>query len=511
MMCKRLAAALCALTLLVALLPRAARAEETHYAVIYDESDEDSLRTLSFLRRLMLYQNALCDYREMRAAADVASHDAVILCLGAESELPGEVARALLTSGSKLFVIGAGGLKQLSGAVWREGSVVISSGERDDSRDILTRERGLWMFPGKAEALGGQVYVDGTPYALCQSLGQVTHFAWFDASEDTLCALLATVLQKWLWIYENVPTAYGQYLVLDQVYPFMEPAALMEITDMLEEEGVPFAVTVMPLYSNAEYPAMKRFCEYLRYVQSRGAGIILRVPQVTVTQVEEENLRQHMKIAYQAYSGYGVYPLAVEAPESWLMTENGLKALGGYRTVFLYETAESLEETAQRENIAHADGHQLIAPAWQNQAAFTSAYAQAIYLDPSEDVETLRAFVKRLKSSPRVFRSLSGLENVVYVGDDYVLARDGGVWVNGKAADLRYTPFTYEADYTFDRGFAQYMTEQIETSNQYILIFVFVACSTFLLMILLSRRQTRQQLVRGRRRRRGEAKEAEKG
>ena len=92
---------------------------------------------------------------------------------------------------------------------------------------------------------------------------------------------------------------------------------------MLETENVPYVLCVMPIYANADYPAMKRFCEVLRYAQSRGAGIVMHVPQVTLANVTVEDLQKNIANAYSAYSRYGVYPLAIEAPDVWLMSEKG--------------------------------------------------------------------------------------------------------------------------------------------------------------------------------------------
>ena len=142
-------------------------------------------------------------------------------------------------------------------------------------------------------------------------------------SQEAQCAFLSTLLQTWLWPYKNSPTAYGQYLVLDRIYPFADPERLLSLVEMLETENVPYVLCVMPIYANADYPAMKRFCEVLRYAQSRGAGIVMHVPQVTLANVTVEGLQENIANAYSAYSRYGVYPLAIEAPDVWLMSEKG--------------------------------------------------------------------------------------------------------------------------------------------------------------------------------------------
>ncbi len=261
--------------------------------------------------------------------------------------------------------------------------------------------------------------------------------AYFDPSQEAQCAFLSTLLQTWLWPYKNSPTAYGQYLVLDRIYPFTDPEWLLSLVEMLETENVPYVLCVMPIYANADYPAMKRFCEVLRYAQSRGAGIVMHVPQVTLVNVTVEDLQENIANAYSAYSRYGVYPLAIEAPDVWLMSEKGQDALRGWRTVFLFQSDEALFGEKQAENTALRDGHQIVAPAYADATAFTNAYAQAIYLDPTEDIETLRTQVNRLKNSRTALKKLSDVEGIVYAGDLYVhFYPADGLYVNGQAASL---------------------------------------------------------------------------
>ena len=51
------------------------------------------------------------------------------------------------------------------------------------------------------------------------------------------------------------------------------------------------------------------------------------------------------------------------------------------------------------------------------------------------------------------------------------------------------------SNYVYDRGFVQYMTEQIQASNKLILVFVAVACTIFIAGMIISRRTTRRQLL----------------
>lgn len=488
----------------------AARADVENVLVLLDtEGDAPMEAAEDYLRRLMAYTNTLVTYENAWTdLSDVSAYTSVIVLVEQERRMSEITAWAIRESGVKTFVIGSGALDQLGEEVRScTGSVVVRWEDGGVSTgDLLAPGSGITLLAGEGESLGGQLYVDSTAYPLCRTVGNVTHLAYFDASRSDLCAALATLIQLWQWPYNNLPTAYGSYLVLDQVYPFYEPEHLMRVTDMLEEEGVPYALSLMPIYDNAEYPAMKRFCEYLRYVQSRGAGLILRMPNAALSTVDAQEMERHLEIAYSAYSMYGVYPTALQAPECYLLCEKGIDLLTSFRTIFLFRTEEPIPGDRLHTNVARKDGHQIIASAWDDMQAFTTAFAQVIYLDVNEDVENLRAYVQRIKGSKQVLKSLPQMENTLYLGDNYIIQNDDGLMINGVMADLSYVPFTYDEDYEFDRGFVQYLTDQIETSNKLILIFVFAACSIFITFTLMARWIMRKELVRGMYKRRQKVK-----
>ena len=501
-MFKRAAALFLALVTVLALLPACpARADEENILVLSDtEGDAAMEASMEYLRRLMVYTNCKVTYEDAwKDIDDVSGYTSVIVLVEEERPMSEVTAWAIRQSGVKTFVIGAGGLAQLADRVkWHAGSIVIRWEDGGAfTGDLLGSSDGVWMMPGPGESLGGQLFVDGETYPLCKTVGQITHLACFDASNDALCAALATMIQTWQWPYENLPTAYGSYLVLDCVYPFYEPAELMKITDMLDEEGVPYALSLMPVFDNAEFPAMKRFCEYLRYLQARGVGMILHMPQITLAQVDPAELVRHVEIAYDAYAMYGVYPTALQAGESYLLCEKGIELLKNFRTIFLFRNDEPIEGAPLSTNVARKDGHQVIAAAWDDMRAFTTSFAQAIYLDVNQDVEELRAYVQRIKASRRALKNLTQMETSLYLSDSYIVRGEQGLIINGELADLSYVPFTYEDDFRYDRGFAQYLTEQIVTSNKLILIFVMVACTLFITFTVLSRRIMRRDLVTG--------------
>ncbi|MDD6050139.1 MAG: DUF2334 domain-containing protein [Clostridiales bacterium] len=479
------------------LLPSAACAEVQRILVLADtQADRVSEANLAELRRFMAYSALRCDYADAWREVTLDGYDAVIVVVAEDRAINEQTAYALRTGERPVFVVGSGALEQLARTVQVNGSIVVRcETESGSTSELLLSQSEMILLEGEGAAIGGTLYVESQTYPLCKTLGHVTQMAYCDAQEPLMAAALANYLQAWMWPYQNDPISYGQYLVLDNVYPFYEPEDLMAITDMLREEGVPYAVCVMPVYDNADYPSMKRFCEWLRYIQSTGAGIVLHAPLVSLEMVDMTQYMKQLNTAYSAYTRYGVYPLAIEAPEAYLFSKRGLEAIAGFRTVLLFRSDDHLSDRAEGENLAWYDGHQVLAPCMQDGGALTTAYAQAIYLDVNEDVDTLRRYVQTLKRSRRALKSLVDMDNAVYMGSDYVFrSATGVVEVNGEIVSLAYEPFEYE-DYKFDRGFEQYLTNQILTSNRHIMTFVLVASTVFIAAILLSRRAMRWDIL----------------
>ena len=300
--------------LLLLLIPAQARADVTRLLILNDEqTSETSAAATDVLRRFALYSSWTCTFVSSEDVPDTDGYTAVIICTDPNRALNASVALAIQESKLPVFVIGAGGLAELTKTQVYEGSLTLRlQTQANATNDMLLSGNSLLLMKKSGESLGGQIFVGAQAFPLCQTAGNITHLAYFDPSQEAQCAFLSTLLQTWLWPYKNSPTAYGQYLVLDRVYPFADPERLLSLVEMLETENVPYVLCVMPIYANADYPAMKRFCEVLRYAQSRGAGIVMHVPQVTLVNVTVEDLQENIANAYSAYSRYGVYPLAIE-------------------------------------------------------------------------------------------------------------------------------------------------------------------------------------------------------
>ncbi|MDD6050826.1 MAG: DUF2334 domain-containing protein [Clostridiales bacterium] len=477
---------------LLCAFPACAGAEATRLLVLQDVAGERVAQAnLRQIRRMLTYAGYPWDIADAWREASLDDYDAVLVVLAEGRALHEDTARRLRTGERPVFVVGSGALEQLTETVTAEGAItVLCEGGGSTDKLFLTRTS-LPMLSGEGEVVGGELLVNGQGLPLCKRVGSITHMAYCDADEARMAAMLADFLLGWLRP-DGSPPACGQYLVLSPVYPFQEPEDLVALTDVLENERLPYAVCVMPIYEHVDYPAMKRFCQWLRYIQSKGVAIVLHAPLMSPNDVEA--YRKQLETAYRAYADYGVYPVALAAPEDDLGSPHGMEAISGFSTVLLTEGDGPLTAPALTETPTRQEEHRLLAPYTQG-SAFTTAYPQAIYLDANASPDELRRRVQTLGRSGCSLMSLAGMAHSVQIGDDCISrSPTGGLEVNGQPFSLAYTAFEDE-EYRYDRGIVQYMTEQIQTSNRIIMGFVLLASACFAAFMLLSRQAMRRELL----------------
>ena len=96
------------------------------------------------------------------------------------------------------------------------------------------------------------------------------------------------------------------YVMIDEVYPFENPDMLELTAEKLYESGIPFMLTVMPLYENTDYPSFTRFCNALKYARSRSGSLLMHDPIVKDYDTDGEDLETKLSKAFGAYDANGV-------------------------------------------------------------------------------------------------------------------------------------------------------------------------------------------------------------
>lgn len=139
------------------------------------------------------------------------------------------------------------------------------------------------FFSSKRERLEGDEiishsrFADGVPY-----VGQKKNFWYTSVSFEVYGPLLyifCDILYDFYQV-ENIPKS-SLYIRLEDVHPFRDIDKLKEVGDFLYGKGIPFMIALIPAYqaigSNkiTKISEKPKFAETIRYLQSKGASIVL--------------------------------------------------------------------------------------------------------------------------------------------------------------------------------------------------------------------------------------------
>ncbi len=347
----------------------------------------------------------------------------------------------------------------------------------------------------------GTIQAGGNDYPFCAQVGQVRYTPMTDFSQTLARAALMQEITQWMWPYLDRPTDYAQFLVLDSVYPFMPADQLLEIIDRVEELGVPYVISVMPLSENNEYPAMTQFCQVLAYAQSRGATVILHAPIIHKTVETSQELYDKLTDMTMAYIENGVYPVGIQVPASWTNSEPYLTVLGRYRTVFVYEddNATGFDADAHTSLISR-QGHQLVYPRIdldQEGISQLQCYASATYVDCGEDGELFLRYAQAGKTGENPFMDLREYNHQVWLNECSLTYRNKTFYINDVMMDATFHPTEFDTDFDYQRSALARISIDLENQNRFLLGVVLVMTVAFLTAIAYARRQMRKRFLSG--------------
>lgn len=142
------------------------------------------------------------------------------------------------------------------------------------------------------------------------------------------------------------------YMLIDKVYPFVDLNDFVEKVDFLHDNGISFICSVMPVYDNKDLDAMKRFCQVLRYAQSKGGRIIMHSSVIHGEDVSGKVVKVKMDSAEKIYVDYGVYPMALDMPQEFLTRVDYKELVNSSKYIFVEKyTKKGAVDTAFRVNV----------------------------------------------------------------------------------------------------------------------------------------------------------------
>ena len=496
------------LALLAAIAPARSRAadEPARTLLVYDarnpamdETDVERFCTL------MTAMGKDLDFGDIRDCKDALGAYDYVVCYRMEAIGEDEL-RAVCDYGGELLIMGGDLMKRTLTRMGRADKILLES-ELDrgvlrysffgeEPFEAIVEAENIALFESEEESEGA-LTAQGQTCPFFSRIAGMRFTPVTSLASPLAQAALAQELTGWMWPYRNAPPDYGQYLVLDEIYPFMDAQTLLEQIDALIGEDIPYVLSVAPIYENTSYPAMVQFCQVLRYAQANGGFILIRAPIVQAVRRDGEALRRALTQGLRAYTDNGVYPLGFEVPVSWTNDGFYLDALARYRTVFVRDDGgESGFSLDAGHSALHDGGHQLVMPALAldgTGASQLTCYPSAIYLDADKtDAEQIRALVRQLKGRRVPFQSLWTLGHAVW-GDDLSLLYDGErLTLDGEAVSLAFEPEAFDEAYDYNRDIVSRITISLQRQNRYLTAATAVIVAAFAGFMIYLRRANRR-------------------
>ncbi|MVP00611.1 hypothetical protein [Paenibacillus lutrae] len=290
---------------------------------------------------------------------------------------------------------------------------------------------------------------------------------------------MASVLKKWL----GIETPAQTFLVFKEVYPFSDLELLEETADRFYEAGIPFAVSVRPVFSNTDFPAMKRYLEALKYVQSKNGTILVNAP-VVYGQGPMLDVKMAGFIAVLAQNGLA--PLGIGAELYWSYdNEYTIAGLSYFNSAVLFpdekplytertDTSKSFSSSLysiKMEQLQQLDRPENALPVFPMDTAVTYNFF--------ENKEELREAVLLLKDSRIPFADYKSGEHQVTTDEFKIASRNGVITINGNRLNLNYTPQSVSDKYEYEKRAEQSLTDAFNIQNKIFIALIIVSLIIF--------------------------------
>ncbi|MEK5240287.1 hypothetical protein NST99_32060 [Paenibacillus sp. FSL L8-0470] len=388
---------------------------------------------------------------------------------------------------------------QLSTAVFRGQYASLSIGEF--SGVSLNVPDMPYIAASKATHAYGSFSFQGgslqAPYAV--SRGQYTYVPYLEKGNFSTVAM-AYVLKDWL----PSSAAPQTYLVLKEIYPFSDFELLEKTADRLYQNGIPFIASVRPVFGNTGFPAMKRYLEALRIVQSRNGSIVVNAPAVRPPiSLSDRSLKGKMNGFINVLVAGGIAPLGIGAEGYWIYDKEYAGAgMGFFDSAVLYpdEEARYMEQTDT--SAVFASSLYSVTPEFLQGLRHTGkAMPQlpldtAVVVDLPEDEEGLESMLRWVEQSWISFADYKQGAHKVVTDTNTIASADGVIRMGGKALNVGYAPEVVDSDYQYQKEQVKSFTRLFSAQNQFFIVVIIISLLVFGSLLIIGYRMYRRKYLK---------------
>ncbi len=336
------------------------------------------------------------------------------------------------------------------------------------------------------------------PYAV--SSGRYTYVPYLVQGDASTWAT-ATVLKDWL-----PPDVAPQiYLVIKEIYPFSDLELLKKAADQLYQDGIPFIASVRPVFSNTDFPAMQRYLEALKIVQSRNGSIMINVPVVRPSiNNSDHTLQEKMNGFINLLIKNGIAPLGVGAEFYWSYDKEYAGAgMGFFDSAVLYpdEEVRYLEQTNTSKTFASSlyslplDFLQSVQHK-ANKAMPAFPLNTAITVDFPQDEGGLEDMLHSLEQYWIPFADYKQGVHRVVTDTSTLSSLQGVISINGQELNIDYTPEVVNDDFQYTQEQKKSFTKLFNVQNQFFIVVILISLLFFGGLLIIGNRMYRKKYLK---------------
>lgn len=339
---------------------------------------------------------------------------------------------------------------------------------------------------GRIASAGGD---KESPYGVFD--GRLAYVPYFEQGNLSELAM-GYLIKDWLHADGQKHT----YLVFKEVYPFSDLRMLEQLSDKLYEAGIPFILSIRPVFSNTDYPAMKRYLETLKYAQARNGSILVNAPVVasTISQ-NDQNLKAQMESFVDVLADNGIAPLGMGAEMYWSYDRKyTADAMGFFTSGILFPNEKLMYKSRSESSVPFPSSMYSLKMSFLQQLERSSKILQefpmdlAITYDFFEDETQLNQAVQALADSWITFADYKYANHEVRTQANTISSRNGNLLINGQHVDLNNAVKSISSDYTYRQEKEKSFTGLFNVQNKIFIIVILVTLLAFGIFLIIGHR-----------------------
>ncbi|WP_280767958.1 hypothetical protein [Paenibacillus sp. PastH-2] len=371
---------------------------------------------------------------------------------------------------------------QLSSGLIEEGSAGLSVGAF--RVPVIKLQQVPYIAAGRAEKTYGSLTLPGTsdnvPYAI--NSGSYTYAPYLDTGHAGRLAM-AYVLKDWL----GAADAAESYLVINEIYPFSDLALLEKLAGRLYDAGIPFIASVRPVFSNTDFPAMQRYLDALKVVQSKNGSILVNAPVVMPSiNSSDHTLGDKMSSFINLLAENGIAPLGMGADLYWTYDKEYSSAgMKFFDSVVLFPDENVIHMEKTNVSAAFTSSLYSMTPDFladlthEGKAMPQLPVGTAVTLNLPGDEAGLEALLQTVEGYWITFADYKQAAHKTVTDNYSVTSADGVLRVNGEALNVDYVPEVVSSDFQYKEEQYQSFRGLFSVQNQFFIVVIIIALLFF--------------------------------